>query len=70
MTVSRPFRSRSAAPAVETGVGVLDRTVAIVEAVGSGSRTFSDIAEATGLARSTAHRLIKALEAHRSPGES
>jgi DNA-binding IclR family transcriptional regulator len=63
MTVPRPFGSRSAAPTVETGVGVLDRTVAIIEAVGSGSRTFSDIAEATGLARSTAHRLLKALEA-------
>src|SRR4029453_11564095 len=64
MTVPRPFGSRSAAPAVETGVGVLGRPVGIIEAVGSGSRTFSDIAEATGLARSTAHRLLKALEAH------
>jgi DNA-binding IclR family transcriptional regulator len=63
MTVSRSFGSHSAPPTVETGVGVLDRAVAIIEAVGSGSRTFSEIAEATGLARSTAHRLLKALEA-------
>ena len=63
MTLPRPFGSGSPAATVGTGVGVLDRTLAIVEAVGSGSRTFSDIAEATGLARSTAHRLLKALEA-------
>src|SRR6266508_4091668 len=64
VTLPRPFGSGSPAATVETGVGVLDRTLAIVEAVGSGSRTFSDIAEKTGLARSTAHRLLKALEAH------
>jgi DNA-binding IclR family transcriptional regulator len=38
--------------------------MAILEVVGSGSRTFSDIARATGLSRSTAHRLIRALEEH------
>jgi DNA-binding IclR family transcriptional regulator len=64
MNVPRPFGSGSPAATVETGVGVLDRALAIVEAVGSGSRTFSDIAETTALARSTAHRLLKALEAH------
>jgi DNA-binding IclR family transcriptional regulator len=63
MTLPRPFGSDSPVGTVETGVGVLDRTLAIVEAVGSGARTFSDIAESTGLARSTAHRLLKALEA-------
>jgi DNA-binding IclR family transcriptional regulator len=64
MTLPPSIGAGSPAAIVETGVGVLDRTLAIVEAVASGSRTFSDIAEATGLARSTAHRLLKALEAH------
>jgi len=64
MTLPLPPRSGSPVAIVETGVGVLDRTLAIIEAVGSGSRTFSDIADTTGLARSTAHRLLKALEAH------
>jgi DNA-binding IclR family transcriptional regulator len=64
MTLPPLSRSRSPAGAIETGVGVLDRTLAIVDAVESGSRTFTDIAEATGLTRSTAHRLLKALEAH------
>ena len=64
MTLPAPSRPRPPAGTVETGVGVLDRTIAIVDAVESGSRTFSDIAEATGLTRSTTHRLLKALEAH------
>jgi len=64
MTLSRSSSPRSPAGPVASGVGVLDRTLAIVDAVESGSRTFSDIAETTGLTRSTAHRLLKALEAH------
>ena len=63
MTLPRSSSARSPADA-RSGVGVLDRTLAIVDAVESGSRTFSDIAEATGLARSTTHRLLKALEGH------
>jgi DNA-binding IclR family transcriptional regulator len=38
--------------------------MAILEAVESGSRSFTQIAEATGLTRPTAHRLVKALQAH------
>jgi len=45
-------------------VGVLDRSVAVLDAVQSGARTFTDIVHATGLTRSTAHRLIGGLEAH------
>lgn len=45
-------------------VGVLDRSVAILGAVERGARSFTDIAEATGLTRPTAHRLIRALERH------
>ena len=45
-------------------MGVLDRSVTILEAVRGGSRTFAAIAAATGLTRPTAHRLLRALEAH------
>ena len=47
-----------------SNVGVLDRCVAILRAVEDGSRTFTDLVEATGLSRSTAHRLIQGLEDH------
>ena len=47
-----------------SGVGVLDRCVAILRAVEEGARSFTDIAEATGLTRSTSHRLIQGLEDH------
>lgn len=47
-----------------SGVGVLDRCVAILRAVEDGARSFTDIVEATGLTRSTAHRLIQGLEDH------
>ena len=49
---------------VDTGVGTLDRAVGVLEAVEGGARTFTGVVEATGLPRSTAHRLIKALERH------
>jgi DNA-binding IclR family transcriptional regulator len=47
-----------------SGVGVLDRSVAILRAVEDGARSFTDIVDATGLTRSTAHRLIQGLEDH------
>ncbi|HEX9124010.1 MAG TPA: IclR family transcriptional regulator [Actinomycetota bacterium] len=43
---------------------MLDRSLAILDAVESGHRSFTAIVEATGLSRPTAHRLIKALEDH------
>lgn len=49
---------------VDTGVGVLDRAVRVLRAVDAGGRTLGDVVGATGLARSTAHRLLKSLEAH------
>jgi DNA-binding IclR family transcriptional regulator len=48
----------------ESGVGVLDRCVQILGAVGRGARTVTQILEATGLAKTTGFRLVKALEAH------
>ena len=47
-----------------SGVGTLDRAFSIVSAVEAGAHRFTQIAEATGLSRPTAHRLIRALEAH------
>ncbi|MGZ4109317.1 MAG: helix-turn-helix domain-containing protein, partial [Actinomycetota bacterium] len=49
---------------VETGVGVLDRSVQVLRAVDAGARTLPDLVAATGFSRSTAHRLVRALEAH------
>ena len=46
------------------GVGVLDRSAAILRAVEDGARSFTASSEATGLTSSTAHRLIPGLEAH------
>ena len=47
-----------AASACSTGA------VAILRAVEDGARSFTDIVDATGLTRSTAHRLIQGLEDH------
>jgi len=47
-----------------TSVGVLDRCVLILRAVEEGARSFTDVVGATGLTRSTAHRLIQGLEDH------
>jgi DNA-binding IclR family transcriptional regulator len=60
----RGRRGRSNAGPVDTGVGTLDRAVAILEAVEAGAHSFTLIAESTGLPRSSAHRLIRALERH------
>ncbi|GIU97673.1 MAG: IclR family transcriptional regulator [Actinomycetota bacterium] len=47
-----------------SGVGVLDRCVAILEAVANGARTAGEVASRTSLPRSTTHRLLVALVAH------
>ncbi|WP_197322170.1 IclR family transcriptional regulator [Saccharomonospora sp. NB11] len=47
-----------------TGVGVLDRSVAILDCVESRPMGTSEIARALGLTVSTAHRLVTALAAH------
>jgi len=57
-------RRPSRATAVGTGVGVLDRAIAILDAVEDGARTFTDLVRATGFSGPTTHRLIKAMEAH------
>src|SRR5690349_4003026 len=47
-----------------TGVGVLDKAVAVLDAVELGPRSLSELMAATGLPRATAHRLALALVAH------
>jgi DNA-binding IclR family transcriptional regulator len=59
---SRAQELRAAPP--RTGVGVLDRSVAILAAVEAGARSFTEIVTTTGLTRPTAHRLIRGLEEH------
>jgi len=47
-----------------SGVGVLDRSMALLELLGDGPRTLRSLAQASGLPRPTAHRLLVALEVH------
>jgi DNA-binding IclR family transcriptional regulator len=48
-----------------SGIGVVDKTVAILVAAAEAPRTLADLVTATGLPRATAHRLAVALEVHR-----
>jgi DNA-binding IclR family transcriptional regulator len=45
-------------------VGVLDKAVAILDALEAGPLALGDLVLATGLSRATAHRLAQALECH------
>src|SRR3712207_2657333 len=47
-----------------SGVGVLDKAVAVLSALEAGPRSLPELVGATGLPRPTAHRLAVALEAH------
>jgi DNA-binding IclR family transcriptional regulator len=61
--------SRSVSGAVSsgrsTGVGVLDRSVVLLDLLADGPRTLRWLSGASGLPRPTAYRLLVALEAHR-----
>jgi DNA-binding IclR family transcriptional regulator len=48
-----------------TGVGVLDRCVALLDLLADGPRSLRWLADASKLPRPTAHRLLVALETHR-----
>ena len=48
-----------------SGIGVLDKAVAILAAAAASPRTLAELVEATDLPRATAHRLAVALEVHR-----
>jgi DNA-binding IclR family transcriptional regulator len=47
-----------------SGIGVIDKSVAILAAVAIMPRTLAELVTATGLPRATAHRLAVALEVH------
>ncbi|MEQ1787241.1 MAG: IclR family transcriptional regulator [Acidimicrobiales bacterium] len=47
-----------------SGVGVLDKAMAVLAAVEGRPRSLAELVTATGLSRPTAHRLAVALEAH------
>jgi DNA-binding IclR family transcriptional regulator len=46
------------------GVGVLDKTIVVLDALEVSPCSLAELVEATGLPRATAHRLASALEAH------
>ena len=47
-----------------SGVGVIDKTVALLQAVSEGPATLADLVDRTAIPRPTAHRLAVALEYH------
>ena len=47
-----------------SGVGVIDKAVALLQAVAEQPRSLAELVECTGLSRPTAHRLAVALEGH------
>lgn len=47
-----------------SGVGVLDKSVAVLVAIEARPLSLAELVEATGLSRATAHRLAVALEVH------
>ena len=51
-----------------SGVGVLDKALAILGAVEAGADSLAALTEHTGLSRATTHRLAVALEVHRMLG--
>ena len=51
-----------------SGIGVVDKSVAILAAVAAAPRALADLVATTALPRATAHRLAVALETHRLLG--
>ena len=49
---------------IVSGVGVLDKSVALVDLVASGPLSLAELTARSGLSRATAHRLAVALEQH------
>jgi DNA-binding IclR family transcriptional regulator len=61
MSLARPRRATYDG----SRVGVLDRVIAILDAVeGGNGRNLAEVTRATGYSRSTTHRLLQAMEAH------
>ncbi len=55
---------QTTSPTASSGIGVVDKSVAILGSVAAAPRTLAELVEATGLPRATAHRLAVALETH------
>jgi DNA-binding IclR family transcriptional regulator len=51
-----------------SGVGVVDKAMAILDALALRPRSLGELTEAVGMPRATAHRLAVALESHRMVG--
>jgi DNA-binding IclR family transcriptional regulator len=51
-----------------SGIGVVDKSAAILSAVAAGPRSLAELVDTTALPRATAHRLAVALETHRLLG--
>src|SRR3954463_2123280 len=49
----------------QSGIGVVDKSIAILASVALAPRALAELVEATALPRATAHRLAVALEVHR-----
>jgi DNA-binding IclR family transcriptional regulator len=49
---------------IVSGVGVVDKSMSVLNAVAGGKRTLAELVELTGLSRATCHRLAVALETH------
>ena len=47
-----------------SGIGVLDKAVAVLDALEGEARSLQELSAVTGLPRATAHRLAQALEVH------
>lgn len=58
------LRLRSSSRNPVSGVGVLDRSMALLDLLADGPRSLRALAEGSGLPRPTAHRLLQALEVH------
>jgi DNA-binding IclR family transcriptional regulator len=52
----------------DSGIGVLDKAVGVLHAVGESPCDLAELCRRTGLPRATAHRLARGLEAHRLLG--
>lgn len=48
----------------DSGVGVVDKSVALLDVLAGGPATLAELVEATGVSRPTAHRLARAWEHH------
>lgn len=49
---------------IVSGVGVIDKSMAVIDALAQGPCTTSELVERTGITRATVHRLATALELH------